>query len=73
MYNTNIITIRDIIFSQTVRKKEELFENIADIITLVEITRAKTFIYFALKFKWAISNADFNEAKKLGQTEINKY
>lgn len=46
---------------------------ILNIITLVKIFQALSFVNFTKKYKWVINNTNLDAAEKLGLTGIKKY
>lgn len=73
VWYTNIIAMKDIVILGKAGKKEELLEDIADIISLTKITQVISLVNFALKYKWVISNSNLKIVKELGLTGVNKY
>lgn len=50
-----------------------MLKDIADTTVPTKIARISSFIDFAKRYKWAISNANLTKDKKLGLTYIKKY
>lgn len=65
--------MKDIFFLEKVREDEELLKSITNIARPTDVTQATSLVDLTLKYKWTISNADFNIAKKLRLTWVNKY
>lgn len=40
---------------------------------LYQMAEASSLVDFARRYKWAVSNVDLNETKRLGLTSIKKY
>ena len=62
-----------VIIIRKTRKKEKLFEVIANTTTLAEMAWASSAVDLARRYMYAMSNADLNTAKKQGSTGIKKY
>ena len=50
-----------------------LLESIADTTVPAEVAQVLNFVNFAVRYNWAMSDANLDIAKKLGLTDIKKY
>lgn len=57
--------MKNVIILKKVRKKKELLKVIANITATAEVAQVSNLVDFAGRYKWAISNADLDEANEL--------
>lgn len=69
----NIIATKNIIILGRVRKKEKLSKNITETTTLAEMPWVSSYINFAWRYRWSMSNVNLDVVKKLKLTGIEKY
>ena len=55
------------------REREKLLRGITEITMQAEVAQALSLIDLALKYKWAMSNADLDIIRELKLTGIKKY
>ena len=65
--------MKDMIILKKAREEEMLSEDNANMTSPVEIVRVSSFVDFARRYNWVISNANLDTIKKLGLTDIKKY
>ena len=63
VHHTNIIAIKDVIILDQVREKEKLSEKTAETPELAKVAQKSSSVDLALRYKWAIRNADVDIAK----------
>lgn len=55
------------------KEKKKLSDNIMAITVQVEVVSAFSFIDFARRYKWTISNTNINKTKKMRLIRVEKY
>ena len=59
--------------SKKTKKKEKLSKTLVDITALAEIAQISSFVNLAWRYRWAISKANIEAAKKQGLTRVKNF
>ena len=61
------------IILEKTREEKILSKNIIDINALAKVAQVSSFVDFAGRYNWAMSNNNLDAVKKIKQTDMKKY